>query len=235
MQAIILAGGKGTRLKPYTTVIPKPLMPVAEMPILEIVLRQLKNAGVNKVILAVGYLPQLFEAIFGNGHKLGLQIEYSLETTALGTAGPLSNILDKLEENFLVMNGDVLTTLKFDAFLKSHHQSGAAASICTFRRDVKIDFGVVESKDGYLSRFIEKPTYQYELSMGVNALRKKDVVEHLKKGEHLDMPNLLQKLMDSGKKVQVLRQDCLWLDIGRHADYEQAHDLFETRRAEFGV
>lgn len=233
MQAIILAGGKGTRLRPYTTVIPKPLMPIGDLPILEIILRQLKQAGIRKIIVAVGYLPHLFEAVIGDGSALGLTIEYSREMEALGTAGPLANLTDRLEEDFLVMNGDVLTTLKFDRFVQAHVKSGTAASICTFQRDVKIDFGVIQSEDGLLSRYIEKPTYHYEVSMGINMLKKRDVLPHLRVGQYLDMPDLLMKLKEAGGKVQTLRQDCLWLDIGRQEDYLQALDIFESRKQEF--
>lgn len=233
MQAIILAGGKGTRLKPYTTVIPKPLMPLGEQPILEIILKQLKKSGITKVYLAVGYMPQLFEAIFADGSKYGLKIEYTHENKALGTAGPIANIIEKLDENFLVMNGDVLTTVNYEAFLKGHIQSGASASICTYARDVKIDFGVVESSEGFLKEYIEKPTYHYEVSMGINALRKRDVEKFLEKDKYLDMPDLLIKLKKEGSKVRTVKQTCSWLDIGRPEDYAMALDLFENNMAEF--
>jgi len=233
MQAIILAGGKGTRLKPYTTVIPKPLMPLGDLPILEIILRQLKHAGITKIYLAVGYMPQLFEAIFGNGEKLGLSIEYSQETKALGTAGPIANLLPKLDENFLVMNGDVLTTVDYETFLKGHRDSRAAASICTYAREVKIDFGVVEAKEGRLDRYIEKPTYHYEVSMGINALNKRAVEKHLQEGEFLDMPDLLMKLRNDNQSVRTVKQTCAWLDIGRPEDYSLALDLFESQKSEF--
>jgi NDP-mannose synthase len=233
MQAIILAGGKGTRLKPYTTVIPKPLMPLGDLPILEVILRQLKSSGITKVFLAVGYLPQLFEAIFANGEKLGIQIEYSHEKSALGTAGPIAALLPRLDENFLVMNGDVLTTVNYQSFLKGHMESNASASICTYPRDVKIDFGVIESRNGELDKYIEKPTYHYEVSMGINALRKKDVEPHLKIGEYLDMPDLLMKIKNQGKIVRTVKQDCSWLDIGRPEDYALALELFETNQSDF--
>jgi len=233
MQAVILAGGKGTRLKPYTTVIPKPLMPLGDLPIIEIILRQLKAAGIEDIILALGYLPHLFEAVIGHGDRFGLRIAYAQEPGELGTAGPLANLLDRLDDHFLVMNGDLLTTVRYDHVLASHRASGAAASICTFRREVKIDFGVIESEDGFLARYIEKPTYGYQVSMGVNALTRTDIAPHLRAGARLDMPDLLTGLMATGKRVRTLPQDCLWLDIGRHEDYVQATDIFEARRSEF--
>jgi NDP-mannose synthase len=233
MQAVILAGGKGTRLKPYTTVIPKPLMPLGELSILEIILRQLKAVGVDDIVLAVGYLAHLFEALIGHGDRFGLRVAYAQESGELGTAGPLANLLDRLDDEFLVMNGDLLTTVRYDRVLEAHKANGAAATICTFQREVKIDFGVVESSGGYLSHYIEKPTFKYQVSMGVNALTRADVAPHLRVGERLDMPDLLNALMAAGKKVQTLPQDCLWLDIGRHEDYAQATDIFESRKAEF--
>jgi NDP-sugar pyrophosphorylase family protein len=233
MQAVILAGGKGTRLKPYTTVIPKPLMPLGDIPIIEVILRQLKAAGIEDIILALGYLPHLFEAVIGHGDRFGLRIAYAQEPGELGTAGPLANLLDRLDDHFLVMNGDLLTTVRYDRVLEAHRAAAAAASICTFRREVKIDFGVIESENGDLTRYIEKPTYSYQVSMGVNALTRADVAPHLAVGTRLDMPDLLNALMAAGKRVQTLPQECLWLDIGRHEDYAEATDIFEARKREF--
>lgn len=233
MQAVILAGGKGTRLKPFTTIIPKPLMPLGDLPILEIVLRQLKAAGATRIILAVGYLPHLFEAVIGRGERFGLSVDYVQESTELGTAGPLAGMLDRLERHFLVMNGDLLTTVKYDRVLKAHIDGNAAASICTFPREVKIDFGVVESQDGCLSRYIEKPTYKYDVSMGVNVLSLDAVAPLLAPGVRLDMPQLMTALVAAGHRVQTLLQDCLWLDIGRHEDYAAAAEIFESRRSDF--
>jgi NDP-sugar pyrophosphorylase family protein len=233
MQAVILAGGKGTRLKPYTTVIPKPLMPLGDLPIIEIILRQLKAAGIEEIIVAVGYLPHLFEAVIGHGDRFGLRIAYAQEPGELGTAGPLANLMDRLDDHFLVMNGDLLTTVRYDRVLAAHRGAAAAASICTFRREVKVDFGVIESANGFLARYIEKPTYTYQVSMGVNALTRADIAPHLEAGTRLDMPDLLNALMTAGKPVQTLPQECLWLDIGRHEDYAQAVDIFEARKREF--
>ena len=159
MQALILAGGKGTRLRPYTTVIPKPLMPVGDYPILEVILRQLKAAGMDEVILAVGYMSQLFQAFFQDGSKYGLKISYSFESAPLGTAGPIGLLLDRLEANFLVMNGDLLTTLNYRKLFDYHLAQGAAATIGVYRREVNIDFGVIETDEtNRLARYIEKPT-----------------------------------------------------------------------------
>ena len=168
MQAIILAGGKGTRLMPYTANLPKPLMPIDDIPILEILVRQLKIYGVEKIIIAVGYLHHMIEEYFGNGSSYGVSISYSLEKEALGTAGPISLVMNDLEENFLVLNGDLLTTINFSNIFDAHIKSKAAATISTFSRKVNIDFGVLElNKNSELEKYIEKPTYDYKVSMGL--------------------------------------------------------------------
>jgi NDP-sugar pyrophosphorylase family protein len=233
MQALILAGGKGTRLKPYTTVVPKPLMPVGEMPILEIVLRQLKNAGCDRLILAVGYLGEMFRAFFQEGTRLGLAIDYSFEEKPLGTAGPIALNLHKLDEDILIMNGDLLTTLNYRALFEFHKTVKAAATIATYKRDVKIDFGVVETADGKLTRYIEKPVYHYDVSMGVNILNVASARKFLVPGQHLDLPDLMTLLRDDGKRVHCYQEPCYWLDIGRVDDYQTANEIFERRKTEF--
>ncbi len=234
MQAIILAGGKGTRLRPYTTVIPKPLMPVGDMPILEIILRQIKRAGVEEVILACGYMGQMFQAFFQDGSRLGLRMSYSFEEKALGTAGPVALAIDRLEGDFLVMNGDLLTTLNYRSLFDEHRAAGAAASIGVYTREVKIDFGVVETTpEGALNRYIEKPVYRFDVSMGVNVLSRDAVRPFLARGDYLDIPQLMMKLRDAGRLVRCHREPCYWLDIGRLDDYQTASEIFESRRAEF--
>jgi NDP-sugar pyrophosphorylase family protein len=233
MQALILAGGKGTRLKPYTAVIPKPLMPVGDMPILEIVLRQLKRAGFDRVILAVGYMGQLFQAFFQDGARLGLTIDYSFEQKPLGTAGPIALSLEKLDDDVLIMNGDVLTTLHYRKLFDFHKTVRAAATIGIYRRQVKIDFGVVESSSGKLSRYIEKPVYEFDVSMGINILNVNSVRQFLTPDQYQDIPDLMTKLRDAGRTVQCFQEPCLWLDIGRVDDYQTANDLFEEHKSEF--
>jgi NDP-sugar pyrophosphorylase family protein len=234
MKALVLCGGKGTRLRPYTTVLPKPLMPVGDYPILEILLRQLRKAGVEDVVLAVGYMSQLFRAFFEDGARLGLNIEYSFEDRPLGTAGALASVIDRLGDNFLVTNGDLLTTLDYGVMLDAHRASGAAATIGLYRREVKIDFGVVETNDaGELVEYREKPVYRFDVSMGVNCLRTDVVKQYIVENEYLDMPDLMTRLSRNGHLVRGYRSDCFWLDIGRVDDYQQALEIFDERRAEF--
>ena len=234
MQALILCGGKGTRLRPYTTVLPKPLMPIGECPILEVILRQLKEAGVTEVILAVGYMSQLFQAFFQNGERYGLKISYSFESKPLGTAGPILLAFERLEENFLVLNGDLLTTLNYQNIYKHHLEQEAAATIGLYKREVKIDFGVISSdENGRLEDYDEKPVHEFEVSMGINVLNRDQVRPYLQEGQRLDLPDLMLKLRDDGHAVHCYREPCYWLDIGRVSDYQTALDVFESRRDEF--
>jgi len=234
MQALILAGGKGTRLKPYTTIIPKPLMPVGDYAILEIILRQLKHAGITEVILAVGYLGHLFQAFFQDGGRHGMKISYSTETRPLGTAGPIALVLEQLENDFLVMNGDILTTLNYNNLIAFHKKSKAAATIGTFQRDVKIDFGVVETdSDNKLVNYREKPTYHFDVSMGINVLNKQSIIPYLAGSEPLDIPELMMRLFRDSRPVYCYREPCYWLDIGRVDDYQTAVEIFESQQAAF--
>jgi NDP-sugar pyrophosphorylase family protein len=234
MKAVILAGGKGARLRPYTTVIPKPLMPVGNYPILEIILRQLKHYGVDEVVLAVGYLAELFQAFFQDGARYGLKINYSMEGEPMGTAGPLSLLIDRLDDDFLLLNGDLLTTLNYRHLYEFHQQKQAAATIGLYQREVKIDFGVVEPDAGFrLDKYIEKPTYRFNVSMGVNVLNPKAIRPYLAPGKYLDLPDLMMRLHDDGHPVYCFHEECYWLDIGRVDDYQTANEIFEARIGEF--
>ncbi len=231
MQAVILAGGKGRRLRPYTTVLPKPLMPLGEMPIIEVVLRQLAASGFGQVTVAVGYLAELLMAYCGDGRKFGLDLSYSREETPLGTAGPLA-LIDGLAggDSFLVMNGDVLTSLDFAALVQRHQASGAAATIATHQRQQQINYGIIESDDAdRVTAYIEKPQYHYQVSMGVYVLTPA-VLEYIPRGHYLDLPDLVRTLMAAGRPVLAYPFDGYWLDIGRHDDYEQAVEEFEAMR-----
>lgn len=234
MKALVLAGGRGTRLRPYTMVLPKPLMPVGDYPVLEITLRQLRAAGVRDVVLAVGYMSQLFRAFFEDGRRLGLNISYSFEEEPLGTAGPISNVIDELGDDFIITNGDLLTTLDYRAMFDEHRASGAAATIGLYNREVKIDYGVLEfSQNGELAGYKEKPVYSFEVSMGVNVLHTATVREYLTRGKHLDIPDLMMRLVADRHPVRGFRSDCYWLDIGRVDDYKTAIEIFDERQAEF--
>lgn len=232
VRVVILAGGKGTRLKPYATSFPKPLMPIADMPILEIVLRQLRFLGFRKITLSVNHLAELIRAFCGDGRKWGLDLSYCTEDVPLGTAGSLSLVTD-LTEPFLVMNGDLLTTIDYGELVRAHQRSGAAATIGVFPREVRIDFGVLDlDEQGHLQTYREKPRFEYLVSMGVNVLSL-PVMEFIPRGKYLDMPTLMMNLKAAGRTVGTFRSACEWLDIGRPDDYEQATELFEKSRARY--
>lgn len=232
MKAIILAGGKGTRLAPYTTIFPKPLMPIGDMPILEIVLRQLAQSGFDDVSLAVGHLAELLMAYCGDGSKFGLKIGYSHEQQPLGTAGPIA-LVPNLNETFLVMNGDVLTTLDYREMYRYHRERGAIATLAAYEREVNIDLGVIEAdEENYVQDYIEKPTYKYLVSTGVYIFEP-DVLEFIVPNKRLDLPELVLRLKSQGQPVNVYRFDGYWLDIGRHDDYEVAVQEFLRHRDEF--
>jgi NDP-sugar pyrophosphorylase family protein len=230
-QAVILAGGKGARLAPYTLIFPKPLMPLGETPVLEIVVAQLVRCGFGQITLAVGHLAQLIESYFGDGSRFGAGIRYSRESTPLGTAGPLAGV-GGLDEPFLAMNGDVLTTLDYGAFLDDHVRSGAVASVATCRRAHTVDFGVVQTEGDRVIGYLEKPTSTYEVSMGINALSPQ-VLERIRPGEPLDMPDLLLELIRAGEHVRPVPFTGYWLDIGRHDDFTVAQEEFAAHRQEF--
>lgn len=225
MTAVVLAGGKGTRLAPYTRILPKPLMPIGEVPILEVLIRQFRHAGVTRVVLTVGHMAGLLRAYFGDGSDFGVDISYSYEEQPLGTAGPLALIRDGiLDEDVLVTNGDVLTDLDFPDFIRRHHESGAAASIAAHRKKVNIDLGVLEHDGSHrLTDYIEKPTYDFLVSMGVYMFRR-DVLDRIPTGERLDFPDLIKQLLAEDEQVRLHPFEGYWQDLGRREDYEAANE-----------
>jgi NDP-mannose synthase len=231
MKAVILAGGKGSRLAPYTMVLPKPLMPIGDMPILEIVLKQLKAHGFTEIVIAVGHLAALIKTYFGDGSALGLHIGYALEDLPLGTAGPLGSI-DGLDETFLVMNGDILTDLDFGAVVKEHRRHEAILTVAAYKRTVKIDFGVLETDGALVRDYIEKPQLDYIVSMGIYVMEPR-VRDHIKAGEYLDVPDLVRVLLAKGERIAAYTFDGRWLDIGRPDDFAEAQSRFEEHRDQF--
>jgi NDP-sugar pyrophosphorylase family protein len=236
MQAIVLAGGKGTRLRPFTHVFPKPLMPLGDenpMPILEVVLRQLARFGFDEVAIITGYLTEYIETFCRDGQRFGTRISYRREVTPLGTAGGLT-LIDRPKEPVLVLNGDILTTLNFGHMYDFHRSTRATATIAAFPRKVRIDFGVLDFANAphVLSGYREKPEFSFEVSMGLYIL---DPVawDYLTPGEPLSMPDLLEAMRIDGRPVHAFRQDCEWLDIGRQDDYAAASEIFQARRSAF--
>lgn len=226
MKAVVLAGGKGARLAPYTKILPKPLMPIGDMPILEILLRQMKRAGIQDVTLTVGHLAGLMRAFFNDGGWLDLNIHYSYEEHPLGTAGPLA-LVPGLEDTFLVTNGDVLTDLDLSSLIAFHRQTGSAATIATHTRQVKVDLGVIQFNGGsQITGYIEKPTYAFQVSMGIYVFEPA-VLKYIEPNQYLDFPDLVLRLIAAGELVSGYCFDGYWQDLGRPDDYEQAVVEFE--------
>ncbi len=254
MRAVILAGGKGVRLAPLTQVIPKPLVPLGGKPILEIVLNQLRSQGFRHITLAVGYMADLIQAYFGDGSKVGLQLDYSFEAQPLGTAGPLA-LIDGLDETFLVMNADVLTDLNFQDLLDFHQQAGGIATVGAYNRQVTIDLGVIiKDGDTRIQDYVEKPSYHYLVSMGIYVFEPA-ILDYIQAyhqtatakvascgGEgiisgpgplasgpspgYLDFPDLVKYLLSCNQEVHFYPFTGYWLDIGRHEDYAKANEEF---------
>lgn len=221
MRAVILAGGRGQRLLPYTAVLPKPLMPVGDRPILELVIGQLREAGFTRLTFAVGHLAGLIQAYFGDGRRFGVTIDYSIEAGPLGTAGPLG-LIDDLEDDFLLMNGDVLTDLDFASLMAAHRASGAVATVAVYRKAVDVTLGVLTlDEDSRVVAYDEKPALHFLASSGIYCMRP-SVRAWLEPGVACDLPDLVRRLVAAGERVNGHQFGGYWLDIGRHEDYERA-------------
>jgi NDP-mannose synthase len=229
-RAVILAGGKGTRLAPYTTVLPKPLMPIGDRAILDVIVRQLAFHGFTDQVFAVGHLAHLIRAVFGDGSDYGVSITYHEEREPLGTAGPLS-LIDPAGDTLLVLNGDVLTSLDYAELFEQHRADGSALTVATHRRVLRSEYGVLHVEgDGRLQRVLdyeEKPEIAYTVSMGVYVLDAR-ALSVIPRGERFDIPDLVLALLAAGERVGSYLFDGYWLDIGRHDDYEQALQDYET-------
>jgi NDP-sugar pyrophosphorylase family protein len=220
-RAIILAGGMGIRLKPYTIAIPKPLVPVGDMPILEIIIRQLHKYGFTHITITVNHMADIIKAFFGDGSKWQVQIDYALESKPLSTMGPLTMISD-LPEDFLIMNGDILTDLDFDAFYHNHVTEKNNFTIASYKRIDKIDYGVLNvDEQNRLIKFDEKPDYEFLVSMGIYMMNKK-VVDYIPENTYFGFNHLMDLLIDRKEFPAIYKYDGYWLDIGRPDDYEKA-------------
>ena len=229
MRAVILAGGLGTRLGPFTAVLPKPLVPLGDMPVLEVLLRRLAGFGVTRATLAVNHLASLIHAYFGDGRKFGIDVDYVVEDQPLGTAGPLAGIAG-LDRSFFVVNGDLLTDLDFAALAAAHRRNDTAATIGLFRREIKLDFGIVKLDERQrVVDYIEKPTYDHFISMGAYVMEPA-VLKYVEPGKRLDLPDLVRTLIRREQRVAGYFHEGYWLDIGRPEDYSQAQEDFPKMR-----
>ena len=232
MKAVVLAGGKGARLAPYTTILPKPLMPIGDMPILEVMLLQMRDAGIEHVVLTVGHLSELLRSFFKDGSQFGIEISYSYESCPLGTAGPIA-LVDGLDETFLVSNGDVLTTLNLSDLIEFHREEKAIATIAAHHRQSKIDLGVIQKNgDCLITGYIEKPVYDFMVSMGIYVFEPA-VLDYIDRDQYLDIPDLIKKLIAAGERIVEYEFNGYWEDLGRPDDYARASKDFENMREEF--
>jgi NDP-sugar pyrophosphorylase family protein len=230
VHAVILAGGKGIRLRPYTTALPKPLVPIGDShAILEIVLRQLAGCGYRRCTIAIGHLGNIIRAYVGDGSQWGIDVDYVTEDSPLGTMGPLLAMTGQLPQDFLVMNGDILTDLDFAEVLRGHRGSGAPLTIATYQRTVSIDFGVLTTDGGQVVGFTEKPTMDYRVSMGVYGLSLATLAGYTP-GLPLGFDELVLDLLAAGRPPRAHDFDGYWLDIGRPDDYDRANAEFGSRR-----
>jgi NDP-sugar pyrophosphorylase family protein len=232
MEAVLLAGGKGARLQPFTATFPKPLVPLDDTPVIEVLIQQLRDEGINNLTVVTGHLAHLIQAYLGNGERLGMHIDYFQEHTPLDTAGCLG-VLPRRRDSFLVMNGDLLTTLSFAQMAAFHHRRRPLATIAVYPRQVKIDLGVIEMNDEEeLTAYIEKPQHDFLVSMGIYCFEPR-VCDYIEPGERISMPELILRLREAGETVLCYREDCYWLDIGRPDDYATAIEEFRRDRLRF--
>lgn len=234
MQAVILAGGKGTRLLPFTKVFPKPLVPLGEKPILDTILRQLKHFGFTRVTLAVGYMADMIQTYVDNGKRYGINIQYAFEDEPLGTVGPLAQI-QELDQDFLVMNGDIITNIHYSDLFHFHQTHHAIATIGTYKKVFKIDLGIIQCNDNHhIIDYIEKPNQYFQVSMGVYVFNK-EVLNYIEPKKHLDFPELVQRLLENGHLVMSYPFNGYWLDIGNHSDYTKAVEDFESMKFSLNI
>jgi NDP-sugar pyrophosphorylase family protein len=235
MRAVILAGGKGTRLRPYTTILPKPLLPLGERPILDLVVGQLIDAGFTRIDLCVGHLGNLIRAYFEEGSPLpeGIEMNYHFETEPMGTAGALRLIGD-VDEPFLVMNGDILTDIDYAGLVERHKERGVALTIASCKKDIPLSLGVIESTGEIVTGYVEKPTLDYRVSMGIYVYDP-SVLDVIPEG-HFDFPEVVLALIEAGRPVGAYHFDGAWFDVGTADEYERAagflmenEKLFETK------
>jgi len=232
MRAILLAGGKGTRLQPFTATFPKPLVPLEDVPVIEILVRQLRHFGITDLTVVTGHLAELIRAFLGDGRRYGLKIDYFKEDAPLDTAGCLG-VLPPPAEPFLVMNGDLLTTLRFTNLIRFHREHDAPVTIGTYVKRVTVDLGVIEKdSQGRLVDYLEKPTREFFVSMGIYCLDPL-VCDYVEPGERISMPALILRLKGAGHEIRCYQEDCYWLDIGRPDDYARAIEEFRRDRFRF--
>ncbi|MBI3269705.1 MAG: CBS domain-containing protein [Planctomycetes bacterium] len=221
-EAVIMAGGKGERLRPLTDSTPKPLLKVGNRPLLAILIEQLRWSGIRRIQLAVGHRAELFEAAFGRGIDLGVELRYLRESMPLGTAGSLSLLPNPPEQPLLLVNGDLLTKADFGRILDLHVAEGADLTLGVRLHDVEVPFGVVELNEGRVLRIREKPVEEFPVCAGINVVGPR-AWALLRRGERCDLPELVHRAVEAGLRVRSALVVEYWLDMGRLGDYERAN------------
>lgn len=229
MRAVILAGGKGTRLRPYTLVLPKPLIPVGDVPVIESLLKWLRRNGIKNICISIGHLGHLIKALCGDGSQWDMSIEYSEEPEPLGTIGPLLLLKHELQDTFLVTNGDLVTDMNLREFIQFHKRHGGILTVAVKEKSVKIDLGVLESEDGIASRFREKPQLQFQASMGIYCMEPK-ILEYIPVGMPFGFDDLMHTLMSADVPIHVYPHVGRWMDIGREEDFFEAQKMMRMMR-----
>lgn len=224
MKAVIQAGGKGTRLRPYTLILPKPLMPVGELPVIELLLKWLRRNGISEVLITTGYLGHLIKALCADGSAWDMQITYSEETEPLGTVGALDLVRDHLDDTFLVLNGDLITDLNLRSFIHFHRSHGDLLTVGTTQKRVHVDMGVIETEGERITDFHEKPTLPYTVNMGIYCMEP-DILDLIPKGVPFGFDHLMYQMLDNGQRAHAYRHDGQWLDIGRPEDFQLAQKM----------
>ena len=229
MKAVIQAGGMGTRLRPYTLVLPKPLMPISGTPVIEMLIKWLRRNGVSDAYITTGYLGHLIKALCGDGSQWDMSISYSEEPEPLGTVGALTLLSNSLDETFMVLNGDLITNLDISDFRNFHKSHDGLFTVGTTSKKVNIDLGVLDIIDTEIKGFREKPTLNYTVSMGIY-LMEPEILDFIPKGVPYGVDNLIHDMLDKGEKIHSYNHDGMWMDIGRPEDFEKAQDVFEENR-----
>lgn len=226
MDAVIITGGKGTRLAPYTKVLPKGLLPVGDRPMLETIVLQLRSYGFTNITMACGYMADLIQTYFGDGSRFGVQIQYVVENKALGTAGPLKRI-PNLANAFMVINCDVLTTLNFRDFADFHQSGNSVLTIASQQRLVPVRLGVLQVDKDIVVGFVEKPVQQVRVSMGIYMMNR-EVTDYLPEDEYYDVPALVRTLLSENHTIRHYENQSFWADIGTYEDYVKSCDEYES-------
>ena len=230
MKSVILAGGRGTRLQPYSLVVPKPLVPVGGMPVIELIIRRLRKFGLDELIVTTGYLGDLIKAVCGDGSRWGVHIDYSDEPEALGTIAPLNLIREQLTESFIVVNGDTITDIDFDQLVKFHRGHKTIATIAASQREIQIELGELQvNREGGLTGFQEKPCHEYVASMGLYVFEP-EVLEFIPGRGAFGFDDLVHAFIAAETPVYVYAHPGYWLDIGIMSDLQRAQDEYELIR-----